>query len=136
VDYPVHSAERLGVLELAAQPGRVIIATAAELSPEHRDGFAKLDDDAKEAFQWRFRHALINNDSDFQIDGVDTLHDCPTPFQIITMRYEDGLTLDSFARSLGVVHKTKLIGIWVVQEELGPRSFGAGGRFDFKKLGF
>jgi hypothetical protein len=80
VDYPVHSAERLGVLELAAQPGRVIIATAAELSPEHRDGFAKLDDDAKEAFQWRFRHALINNDSDFQIDGVDTLHDCPTRF--------------------------------------------------------
>jgi hypothetical protein len=136
VDCPPRSPERVSVLEPAAHPGRVIIAVGTEISPEHREGFDKLDDDAKETFQWQFRHALNNHDVDFKIQGAETLHECPKNFQILAVRYEDGLTLDSFARSIGAVHKTRLKGIWLVQEQLGPRGFGAGGRFDFKKLGF
>ena len=78
---------------------------------------------------------MNNNDADFQIDGAETLQDCPTRFQIQVVRYEDGKTLDSFARSLGAVYKTRLAGVWVVQEELGPRSFGAGGRFRLQATG-
>jgi hypothetical protein len=46
-----------------------------------------------------------------------------------------GLTLDSFAQALGAVFKTQLRAIWVIQQHLAPRSFGSGGRFDFKRLG-
>jgi hypothetical protein len=64
------------------------------------------------------------------------LHSCPTAFQLSIARFEDGLTLDSFAQSVGKVFKTELNAIWVFQEHFKPNNGGRGPRFDFKKFGF
>jgi hypothetical protein len=109
--------------------------SGTEFSHEHRDAFDKLDDDGKDGFLWKFRHAINTHHADFEIEGANGILDCPTRFKISATRYEDGLTLDSFAQSLGSVLKTQLSAIWVIQEHLTPRSFGSGGRFDFKRLG-
>jgi hypothetical protein len=135
VHYPAQTPHVLSVLSPKGQPGRVLVACGTEVSHEHREAFDKLDDDGKDTFLWQFRHAVNVPEADFVLDGADGMLDCPSRFQISATRYEDGLTLDSFAQTLGAVFKIKLRAIWVVQEHLAPRSFGSGGRFDFKRLG-
>jgi hypothetical protein len=101
VAYPKEGGNQMSVLEPAAQPGRVMIACGTVLSPEHREGFEKLDDDGKETFLWAFRHGINTHHADFQIDGGDGALDCPTRFQISATRYEDGLTLGQLRADRG-----------------------------------
>ncbi len=75
-------------------------------------------------------------DVDCQAEGVDGPLSCPTAFVLSIARFEDGLTLDSFAQSDGKVFKTELNAIWVFQEHFKPNNGGRGPRFDFKKFGF
>jgi hypothetical protein len=64
-------------------------------------------------------------------------HCSPTRIQFQVVRYTDGLTLDSFAHSVGAVFKTELATMRLVEEHLGGEGGdgGLGRRFDFKKLG-
>jgi hypothetical protein len=135
VHYPANGPTSVDVLSPKGQPGKIMIICGVELSHDHREAFDKLDDDGKNDFLWRFRHTINVPESDFALDGADGVLDCPSRFQIASARYEDGLTLDSFASSVGAVFKTHLRAIWVIQEHLSPRNFGTGGRFDFKRLG-
>ncbi len=124
------------VVSPAANPAAAVIASVTALAPEHLEGFSNLDDDAKSEFLWKLRHTLNRRDVDFRADGATGPLDCPKQFQISLTRYTDGLTLDSFARSLGAVYKTELGVVWLIQEHLGNSSPGPGQRFDFKKLGY
>ncbi|HTS88700.1 MAG TPA: DUF2299 family protein [Gemmatimonadales bacterium] len=134
IDYPVRSGHQLHLVSPKDHPSAVVVVSGTEVSHEHREAFDKLDDDGKDEFLWEFRRTINSVHVDFGLKGAEGPLDCPSHFQITSTRYEDGLTLDSFAQTLGAVFKTELAAIWVIQRHLAPRSFG-GGRFDFRRLG-
>jgi hypothetical protein len=51
------------------------------------------------------------------------------------MRFDDGLTLDSFARTMSSVSKACFDGCALFLERLGDLGPAPGGEFAFKKLG-
>ncbi|MGE0443039.1 MAG: DUF2299 family protein [Vicinamibacterales bacterium] len=135
VDYPSGTPHRVHVVGPKDRPEAVVIATMINVSPEHVKTFGELDDDDKAAFLWDLRKTLNQDFAEFTLVGYQEGLVCPAGFQITATRFEDGLSLDSFARSISSVYKTELAGIMCVQEHLGPKGYGAGGRFDFKRLG-
>lgn len=135
-DYPVRSPHRMHVVSPVALPAAAVIATGFELTPQHLQNFAKLDDEEKERFLWSLRQKVNCAEVEFQFFDVNQRLDCPSKIQFSIVRYSDGLTMDSFARSLGAVFKTELGTIWLVEEHLGGAGeVGPGRRFDFKRLG-
>jgi hypothetical protein len=135
-DYPANTPHIMHVAVPKERPSGIVIVSGTDVSHEHLEAFAALDDEAKEDFLWDLRNTLNVVDVDFKMEGVSGDLDCPTQVKISVTRYEDGLTLDSFARSVGAVFKTELNGIWVILRHLGGKRFGTGGRFDFKRLGY
>ena len=135
-DYPSKSEHRMHVMRPRSNPAAVVVGAATNVSHEHLEAFGNLDDDAKEEFLWEFRRTVNQPEVDFRLDGVSEQLDCPTRFQISVTRYDDGLTLDSLAQSIGAVFKVWLGAIWVIQQQLAGNGDSFGGRFDFKRLGF
>lgn len=135
-DYPARTPHRMVVANPVALPMATVIVTGVQLMPQHIQNFTNLDDDEKEGFLWDLRQKAISPDADFQFVGVANPLDCPTQIQFSATRYADGLTLDSFAKSLGAVFKAELGVIWLVQQRLGGGEVGPGKRFDFKRLGY
>ena len=136
IDYPTHSAHPIHIVSPKGKADAIVIVSALGVGPEHLEVFEELDDDAKADFAWELRRTLNVIDVDFQLDGIKKEDDCPTRLQLSVTRYEDGLNLDSFARSVGAVYKTELNAVLLVQRLLGPKGLGGGGRFDFKRLGY
>jgi hypothetical protein len=134
-DYPVRTPHRMVVASPVALPSAAMIITGIQLTPQHLQNFSTLDDEAKEEFLWALRQKANCAEVDFQFLGVMNPLDCPSEIRFAVTRYPDGLTMDSFARSLGAVFKTELGTIWLVEEHLGGGEVGPGRRFDFKKLG-
>lgn len=135
VDYPPGTPHRIHIVNPASRPEAVVIASLTNVSADHLAAFSELDDDAKSDFLWDLRVSLNKHFAEFGLRGAENERECPKQFEVTATRYEDGLTLDSFARSVSDVYKTEIAGIMVVQKHLGPRGFGAGGRFDFKRMG-
>lgn len=133
--YPVNSTSLMHVVVPRDQPDAAVIAMGVNVGVDHQAGFERLDDEAKATFNWELLQRLNNIDVEFKVEGVTTGHECPTAYQVMRTRYLDGLTKDGFAFSAGAVYKTWLKGLWFIQKELGPPTGGAGGRFDFKRLG-
>ena len=134
-DFPLGTPHRMHTIGPRERPEAVVILSGATVSPEHLKGFDELDDDDKAAFLWALRKTLNQDFAEFALQGPHEGLVCPASFQITATRFEDGLSLDSFARSIASVYKTELAGIMCVQEHLGPKSYGTGGRFDFKRIG-
>jgi hypothetical protein len=135
-DYPTRSGQLMGVVAPIANPRAVIIATGLQTSPEHLQAFASLEDDGKKDFLWELRRALNRIETDFMAEGATSPLECPKRIQISVVKYDDGLTLDSFAHAMGAVYKTKLAVIWTFQEHLDAEGNSPGRRFDFKRFGF
>jgi hypothetical protein len=134
-NYPSRTQHVMHVVSPKLSEQSIVIASAVNVSPEHLEGFAELDAESQADFAWELRKTLNVIDVDFMLDGLKHENDCPPRFQLTVTRYEDGLTLDSFARSIGAVYKTELNSILLIRRLLGAKGFGDGGRFDFKKLG-
>jgi len=70
-----------------------------------------------------------------QIEGTPMVH-CPAGFAANCIRYDDGLTLDSFAHNIASLQRTVFDAIAVFHEHLGDVGPAApGGEFAFRKLG-
>jgi len=134
--YPANTEHVMHVVAPAANPAVAVVVSGTTVDPQHLEGFASLEDEGKEEFLWKLRHTLNRVEVDFIVSGANGPLDCPKQFQISVTRYSDGLTLDSFAKSLGDVYKTELDVIWLIQEHLGSSGQGPGRRFDFKRLGY
>lgn len=134
IDYPAGQGHRMHVAKPKNRPA-ALIASVVSLSRDHVKAFEQLPDDEKRDFLYGLRKTLNQVAVDFQLNGVDGPLDLPESFQVSATRYRDGLTLDTFARSLGAVYKIELNTIWYIQENLTGNGFGSGGRFDFKRLG-
>jgi hypothetical protein len=132
---PNETGQDLHVLQAEGASNLLTIITGTEFSPPHVKAFGKLPDGQKRRFQLEFRRVLTRIETDSQIAGSEGPLDCPEGFQISRTRYEDGLSLHSFAHSVGAVHKAKLDAILFINQELGDGMAGPEQRFDFERLG-
>jgi len=141
INHPIRSPNKMHIIGPKEADDAVLIAIAAQVSPEHLEGFERLDVDERGAFLWQLRRALNQPPCDYQLlrangQGVSDPLECPSNLQVSTVRFADGLvTKDDFSRTIGTVYKIWLAGVMVVQERLGGPAPGAGGRFNFKKIG-
>jgi hypothetical protein len=127
IDYPANTAHRLVVLNPVQFPRAVIVATKVEFSPEHLEYFGTFENEDKESFLVDLQATLNREFVEFQFEGAGTGLSCPTAFTITAVRYDDGLSLDSLARTVSSVYKAEVAGIACAQHKLGRRSFPSGG---------
>jgi hypothetical protein len=135
IDYPANTPHRMVVVNPAASPRAVIIGVKLAFSPEHIGAFGLLEDYDKRKFMEDLQATLNREFVEYTFDDGAPLTNlsCPTSFQITAIRYEDGLSLDSFARTVSSVYKTELSALLCVQQHLGGQDFpGPGGEFGFK----
>jgi hypothetical protein len=136
VDYPTGTPNRLHAFSPSARPRALIVLSEVSLSPEHLTTFQELEQQDKIEFLQDLQRALNREYVEYALSGVspNTLS-CPTGFQVTGTRYDDGISLDSFARTLSSVFKAEMAGVACVQKHLNPHTFGGGGQFDFKRTG-
>jgi hypothetical protein len=133
VDYPVSTPHRIAIANPIPFPRAVFIGTRVMFSPEHLEVFGTFENEDKQTFLDDLQSTLNREFVEFRFEGAGTGLSCPTAFQITAIRYDDGLSLDSLARTVSSVYKAELAGISCVQQKLGRRNLPAGGGdFPFK----
>ena len=118
IRYPARRSDH--IMHVAGIPGphpSLVIVSVTRLSDVHRQRYEGLPDDEKRVFLFGMRHTLNRPEVDFELRGPGGLA-CPEGFQVSVRRFADGLTLDSFAYSVGTVYKAELSAIWFIQESL------------------
>ena len=135
IDYPVNSPHVMHVVSPRKSNAAVVVATRTDMGHEHIESFQKLDPDSQQDFLWDLRRTVNSTEVDFQFDGAKNPTDCPTAVQISSVRFSDGLTMDSFVRTVGAVFKIELAAIWVIHKHLGSGGDHGPGRFDFRRIG-
>jgi hypothetical protein len=137
-DYPAGTPHRIHTLSPVATPRALMVVTGVTLSPEHVARFRDLENQEKADFLQDLTTTLNREFVEFNFGPTPPMSslECPSVFQIQATRYDDGLSLDSFARTISSVYKAELAGIACVQRHLAPlTSGGPGGQFPFKRLG-
>lgn len=116
VQYPIDSTHRINVINPRNQPLALGIVTGVGLAQDYTDTFGKLSNDAQKEFRWELVKVLSSGEVEFSLK--ETPDGRPTGFEIMATRYWDGLTLDSFARSIFAVYKTEIVAINCVRRYL------------------
>jgi hypothetical protein len=127
------SSLNLTISNPAHIPRAVFIGCHITPAAQHVEAFNRLEEDARKEFWQHLRNTLNRDFVEFQIEGNAT-SECPKAFQVLAMRFDDGLTLDSFARSLSSVLKGCIDGVSCFQDRLGD-AVPAASEFAFKRLG-
>lgn len=135
-DYPSRSAHRLHVLQPEGMPHQVLVLTGINVSHDHLEAFGELPEEDQKEFALNLRRVMNRPEVDFVLEGNAGPGDCPRIIQLSKARYSDGLSLDSFADTVGQVFKAELHTIWYFEDRFGEhRNGNGGGRFDFKRAG-
>jgi hypothetical protein len=133
IAYPANTSHRITVAHPLKLPRALVVATRVMFSPEHLQAFRLLikaqdKTDFLEALQRTLNREFV----EFTYEGADTPLTCPSAFQITATRFEDGLSLDSLARTVSSVYKAELAALMCVRQYLGRRDFpGTGGDIQF-----
>ncbi len=113
-------------------PRAVMLVCGMSPAAEQVAAFQRLDAAQRIAF-WKQLRALLTRDSvEFHLDGVPG-QELPKAMRVTAMRFDDGLTLDSFAHTLSSVCKACSEVVILFTEGLGVPAAPAGGEFPFKK---
>jgi hypothetical protein len=121
------------VFNLKQAPRAVIVQARMVPLPAQSEAFGALEEDSRREFWQELRSTLNREFTEFQLEGAP--YNCPAAFVVSATRWDDGLTLDSFARTLSSVNKACLDGSAVFEEHLGTGGPAAvGGEFAFKKI--
>lgn len=130
---PNQDQRRLEVFGIATMSRVVCIGAKTTISPEHKAVLVALDDDAKREFHAALIKSLDREFIEYNVEQNALTMEVDS-FVVQAARFDDGLTLDSFARSINSVYKAQVGGIQCVQQHLGG-STPHGGEFAFRKLG-
>jgi hypothetical protein len=112
----------------------VMLVCAMTAAPEHIEKFKTLDDGARRKFWQGMRDTLNREYVEFQIDGTPP-SECPKMLRITAIRFDDGLTLDSFARTISSVCKAAASAVAQFTDNLENPNAPTSGEFAFKKVG-
>ena len=123
----------LNVVNPKVLPRGVMFVCGMMAAPGHEAAFKALDEAHRRAFWRNLRTNLTREFVEFQADGVVT--ECPKSIRITAVRFDDGLTLDSFGRTLSSVCKAVADAMAHFNDNLGDPFPPASGEFAFKKTG-
>jgi hypothetical protein len=87
-----------------ALPRAIMLVCGMVAAPENVTAFNTLTQAQKKAFWERLRDTLNRESVEFQIEGTP-IDECPKTMRVTAVRFDDGLSLDSFAHSLALVCK-------------------------------
>lgn len=130
---PNQNERKVEVFGNKDMPRAVFIGANTVISPEHVATLMALDSDAKRQFATDLMTALNREFVEYNVEYEPVTGDVKN-FVVTAVRYDDGLTLDSFARTVSSVFKAQIAGIQCVQQHLGGTT-PPGGEFAFRKLG-
>lgn len=130
---PNQNERKVEVFVNKDMPRAVFVGANTVISSEHVSTLMALDSDAKRQFATDLMAALNREFVEYNVECDSATHDVKS-FVVTAVRYDDGLTLDSFARTVSSVFKTQIAGIQCVQQHLGGTT-PPGGEFAFRKLG-
>jgi hypothetical protein len=115
-------------------PRALMLVCALTAAPAHIETFKALDERARRDFWTQMRSLLNREYIEFQLDGAAPA-ECPRMLRITAIRFDDGLNLDSFARSISSVCKAAADGVAHFTEKLGDPNAPLTGEFAFRKVG-
>jgi len=130
---PAQNPLVLSVVNPKVIPRGIMFVCGMLAAPGHEAAFNKLDDARRVAFWRQLRTSLSREFVEFQAEGVIT--ECPKSIRITAVRFDDGLTLDSFSRTLSSVCKAVADAMMHFNDFLGDPAPPATGEFAFKKTG-
>jgi hypothetical protein len=123
----------MNVVNPKVLPRAVMFVCGLMAAPGHDVAFKALDEEARKRFWKQLRTLLSREFVEFQADGVVT--ECPKSVRITAVRFDDGLTLDSFGRTLSSVCKACADAVAHFTDNLGDPAAPTGGEFAFRKTG-
>jgi len=94
----------LNAVNPKALPRAVMLVCGMMAVQEHVTAFAKLTAEQRKDFWQDLRASLNREFVEFQIEGVFGV-ECPKALRVTAIRFDDGMTLDSFARTISSVCK-------------------------------
>jgi hypothetical protein len=105
--------------------------------PTQVAAFEGLEQEEKQDFAFALQEALNRDLVEFSLMGVNpTVLSCPTGFQVMSVIYDDGISLDALARRMSCLWKAEVAASICVNRHLGPLTDGgSAGQFDFRRLG-
>jgi hypothetical protein len=121
-EYP--PSHRMHALAPHGSEGLVIVATGMTTWPQHRAAWAQLGEARKAELMYELQRVLNAGDADHAFEGMTGPSDFPAVIQITTPRYDDGLTLDSFARTVRDLYKVELNVHWLLRARLADAGPG------------
>jgi hypothetical protein len=105
-----------------ALPRAIMLVCGMVPAAENITAFNALTPAQKKEFWERLRDTLNRESIEFQIEGTP-VDECPKTLRVTAVRFDDGLSLDSFARSLALVCKASSDAVAHFNERLNdPRS--------------
>jgi hypothetical protein len=112
----------------------VMLVCAMNAAPEHVERFKTLEESERRKFWQGMRDTLNREYVEFQIDGSPP-SECPKSLRVTAIRFDDGLSLDSFARSIASVCKAAAAAVAQFTDHLETPNAPTSGEFAFKKVG-
>ena len=132
VVYPPGSPFRVDLVQPdRPTPDLLVIGAGVTVADHHREAISRLTPDDRRSFLWGFCYLLGDRSVEFELHHPDLVLE---RFSVTSPVYRDGLTKDRFMAALREVHRTKLLGIWKIQE-FGDEPEGPGFRGFRKDLG-
>src|ERR1700732_3217532 len=119
-DFPYGGEHRLHIASQKIRPRAAIVMSQVAIGPDLHAAFGDLDQDEKEAFLKDLTRILNREYVEFALLGMVGFPTCPAAFQVTSTRFDDGLSLDSLARSASSVYKAELAGISCLGDHLKP----------------
>lgn len=130
---PSQSPLVLNVVNPKVLPRAIMFVCGMLAAPGHETAFKTLDEARRLEFWRQLRTILSREFVEFQAEGVVT--ECPKTIRVTACRFDDGLTLDSFARTMTSVCKAIADAMNHFTDNLGNPDSPASGEFAFKKTG-
>jgi hypothetical protein len=115
-------------------PRAVMLVCAMTAAPEHIEKFKTLEESGRRKFWQEMRDTLNREYIEFQLDGTPP-SECPRMLRVTAIRFDDGLSLDSFARSISSVCKAAAAAVAKFTDHFENPNAPASGEFAFKKVG-
>jgi hypothetical protein len=115
-------------------PRAVMLVCGLASAPVHMEAFKTLEGSARTQFWQQMRDTLNREFVEYQLDGTPP-SECPKMLRVTAIRFDDGLSLDSFARSISSVCKAAASAVALYTDRLGDPNAPTSGEFAFKKVG-
>jgi hypothetical protein len=137
VNYPPKTQHKVSVINPKMPARALIVASAVTLGSVHLAAFERLKHDEKRAFIFALQDSLNRDHVEFQLQGVDVMGTkCPNGIQLMSVLYDDGLTLDALAQRLLQLMKAEVGGCVCISRFLGAvNNSGGPAPFDFRQPG-